>query len=716
MKYLGKHTIFDDLMIGGVLLTPPDPATYAYELTLPNDDGTAGQLLTTDGNGVLTWTTVTPGTGTVTRITPAADSGTGTAITTTGTLTVAGGTNVTTAVSGTTITVNSTDQYAGTVTSVGGTGTENGLTLTGTVTSSGNLTLGGTLAISNDDWSGTDLAIANGGTGSSTAQAAIDALSQVSGATTGHVLTKDGSGNASFQAPVDTKVTLNGTTVNGIATYASSDTLDIESDLTYTSNTLTFGPADHNAATITKTTNSGSGALDWGGYVKIKGGDAQTGSTNLGGGSVVLAGGLGTGTGQSGSPLFPETWGGVINKVAYLQSSGTTAHTETYHSNFYNNGGDYNHSIFYAPNETSVGSLGTPDYFQIRTAASGATLLQTVDSSASAADLSISADGNLSLAGDTFTIGTDNFDLVTAPPAWMVESFGTAIDIDSAAAFLVGFPVSIGVSPQPATSTGSALVVQAGDAAGTDKAGGGMRFYTGKGTGNATTAFGNNQYIFYGSAAGSSGSSLQSHQPILTMDGSTLESTFTGRLSAGPISTYGDITLTGADKGVIFEGTTADAHETTLKGGEPTADRTLSLPDTDGTLQHVNLTLKMLLSDFIPDQASGRPNMFTTVSPAGLAVARSTAVMWGLKDIPFGHQVTHVNVHASTNKAVAVYVYSIQTGAYSALAGTSTGLSNSNIALTTPVPYAADKCLLVSWTPGSTTGKLFGATLTLALI
>ena len=57
MRYLGKQSIFDDLMIGGVLLTPPDPATYSYELTLPNDDGTPGQVLTTDGNGTLTWTT-----------------------------------------------------------------------------------------------------------------------------------------------------------------------------------------------------------------------------------------------------------------------------------------------------------------------------------------------------------------------------------------------------------------------------------------------------------------------------------------------------------------------------------------------------------------------------------------------------------------------------------------------------------------------------------
>jgi hypothetical protein len=57
-------------------------------------------------------------------------------------------------------------EVGGTVTSVGGTGTINGISLSGTVTSSGNLTLGGTLA--NVDLTsqvtGT-LPIANGGTG-----------------------------------------------------------------------------------------------------------------------------------------------------------------------------------------------------------------------------------------------------------------------------------------------------------------------------------------------------------------------------------------------------------------------------------------------------------------------------------------------------------------------------------------------------------------------
>jgi len=82
----------------GKLLTIQAPAALSADttLTFPNGAGSNGQQLTTDGNGVLSWSS-------------------------------AGGT--------------------GTVTSVGGTGTVNGLTLTGTVTSSGNLTLGGNFAL-----------------------------------------------------------------------------------------------------------------------------------------------------------------------------------------------------------------------------------------------------------------------------------------------------------------------------------------------------------------------------------------------------------------------------------------------------------------------------------------------------------------------------------------------------------------------------------------
>lgn len=82
----------------GNTLTINAPAALSANttLTFPNGAGTNGQQLTTDGNGVLSWTS-------------------------------AGGT--------------------GTVTSVAGAGTVNGLTLTGTVTSSGSLTLGGSFAL-----------------------------------------------------------------------------------------------------------------------------------------------------------------------------------------------------------------------------------------------------------------------------------------------------------------------------------------------------------------------------------------------------------------------------------------------------------------------------------------------------------------------------------------------------------------------------------------
>jgi hypothetical protein len=72
---------------------------------------------------------------------------------------------------------NTSPSTGGTVTSVGGTGTVNGITLSGTVTSSGNLTLGGTLSGVNlgTQVTGT-LPIANGGTGATSRQDAMDAL------------------------------------------------------------------------------------------------------------------------------------------------------------------------------------------------------------------------------------------------------------------------------------------------------------------------------------------------------------------------------------------------------------------------------------------------------------------------------------------------------------------------------------------------------------
>jgi hypothetical protein len=146
---------------------------------------TDGQLLIGKTDGTLAKATLTAGTGVSVTNADGAITVTNTAPDQTVVLTA--GTNV--SITGTypAFTINSTDQFVGTVTSVGGTGTVNGLTLTGTVTSSGNLTLGGTLT-------GVDLTtavtgtlpVANGGTGQTT----FTNGQLLIGNTTGNTLTK----------------------------------------------------------------------------------------------------------------------------------------------------------------------------------------------------------------------------------------------------------------------------------------------------------------------------------------------------------------------------------------------------------------------------------------------------------------------------------------------------------------------------------------------
>lgn len=139
-----------------------DSATGVVSYTTPNTDGIA------EGTTNLYHTTarargaVSAGTGisynsSTGVITNAAPDQT-VAITGSGTTTVTG--------TYPNFTVSSADQYVGTVTSVSGTGTVNGLTLTGTVTSSGSLTLGGTLSVdlSTATVTGT-LPVTKGGTG-----------------------------------------------------------------------------------------------------------------------------------------------------------------------------------------------------------------------------------------------------------------------------------------------------------------------------------------------------------------------------------------------------------------------------------------------------------------------------------------------------------------------------------------------------------------------
>jgi hypothetical protein len=107
----------------------------------------------------------------------------------------------------------------GTVTSVGGTGTVSGITLTGTVTSSGNLTLGGTLSVLPSNFA------------SQTANTVLAAPNGSAGAPT-------------FRALVAADIpTLNQNTTGTAATLATSRTIALTGDVTYTSGAFN-GSAD----------------------------------------------------------------------------------------------------------------------------------------------------------------------------------------------------------------------------------------------------------------------------------------------------------------------------------------------------------------------------------------------------------------------------------------------------------------------------------------
>jgi hypothetical protein len=192
-----------------------DPFVSAFELTGSNTDGRSFVVNLNDaqrtidlfGNLTVTASATISGTNTGDQTTITGNSGTTTAAlglkTATGTVALSTATapssgQVLTATSGTA--ANWQTPAATGVTSVTGTGTVNGLALTGTVTSTGNLTLGGTLSGVNlaTQITGT-LGVANGGTGATTLTAnnvllgnGTSAPQTVAPGTTGNVLTSNG--------------------------------------------------------------------------------------------------------------------------------------------------------------------------------------------------------------------------------------------------------------------------------------------------------------------------------------------------------------------------------------------------------------------------------------------------------------------------------------------------------------------------------------------
>lgn len=206
-------------------------APGAINSLLPTQAGNAGKYLTTDGIDV-SWAnpsayTLPPASGSVLG---GIKVGTGLSITLDGTLSATGTAGVSQIVAGSGVNISPTTGLGvvtisatggtGTVTNVSGTGNVNGITLSGSVSSSGNLTLGGTLTgVSLTSQVSGTLPITNGGTGATTATQALTALLPSQTGNSGAILTTNGVSPSWLQ--MTNSATSNGyTTLPGNVRYA----------------------------------------------------------------------------------------------------------------------------------------------------------------------------------------------------------------------------------------------------------------------------------------------------------------------------------------------------------------------------------------------------------------------------------------------------------------------------------------------------------------
>ena len=250
-------------------------------------------------------------------------------------------------------------QSVSAVTSVAVSGGSTGLTTSGgPVTSSGTITLAGTLAI------------ANGGTGTTSANGAFNALAPSQAGNSGKYLTSDGSStswsaitsvstlaNATVLGTSNTSISITGKTS---ATYADAPMTIQAGPGQYTGNTLTVSGgtggaqgggslvlcagtgyylSSGTAGTVTVHADNSTGN---GGAVEMRGGDGQIGGGALtlrGGdstgnsavnGAVSIRGGNGSGTTTGGAVTISGGTGGTAGGALVFKTATTTSLTEKF--------------------------------------------------------------------------------------------------------------------------------------------------------------------------------------------------------------------------------------------------------------------------------------------------------------------------------------------------------------------------------------------------
>jgi hypothetical protein len=173
--------------------------------------------------------------------------------------------------------------------------------------------------------------------------------------------------------------------------------------------------------------------------------------------------------------------------------------------------------------------------------------------------------------------------------------------------------------------------------------------------------------------------------------GTTATQTLTNKTLTSPI-----LTGAGVDASIVFEGATADAHETTLTVAEPTQDNTVTLPNTSGTVTILDatqtLTNKTLTTATLGSALNAGAFKITNLATPTDA---SDAVRKDFADAQVAAAATSATSAAASATAAATSASSAATSATSAAASVSsiaayaTTASNSAAAAATSATSAA---------------------------
>ena len=172
--------------------------------------------------------------------------------------------------------------------------------------------------------------------------------------------------------------------------------------------------------------------------------------------------------------------------------------------------------------------------------------------------------------------------------------------------------------------------------------------------------------------------------------------TLTQKTLTSPVITNPSITGAGVDASIVFEGATADAHETTLTVVDPTQDNTITLPNTTGTVVIAN-AVQTLTNKTMGDALNAGGFKITNLATPTDA---SDAVRKDFADAQVAAAATSA-ASAATSATSAAASATTAANSVATIAGYATSSANSATAAATSATSAATSASSASTSAGS---------------